>query len=123
MKMESNSSPKFRNTKIELNQSRCIMRYLHTMLRVRDLDAALDFYCNKLGLKEVRRIVNDQAKFTLVFLAAGGDDALVANGPENRAAPLVELTYNWITRKIMGRPGISATSPTRSTISTPLASS
>jgi len=75
------------------------MRYLHTMLRVRDLDAALDFYCNKLGLKEVRRIVNDQGKFTLVFLAAGGDDGLVAKGPENRAAPLVELTYNWDEEK------------------------
>ena len=69
------------------------------MLRVRDLDAALDFYCNKLGLKEVRRIVNEQGKFTLVFLAAGGDDGLVAKGPENRAAPLVELTYNWDEEK------------------------
>jgi lactoylglutathione lyase len=71
------------------------MRYLHTMLRVRSLDAALDFYCNKLGLKEVRRRVDDKAKFTLVFLAAPADDGLVANGPDNRAAPLVELTYNW----------------------------
>jgi lactoylglutathione lyase len=71
------------------------MRYLHTMLRVRDLDAALDFYCNKLGLKEIRRRVDDKGKFTLVFLAAPGDDGLVANGPPNRQAPLVELTYNW----------------------------
>ena len=73
------------------------MRYLHTMLRVRDLDAALDFYCNKLGLTEVRRRVDDKAKFTLVFLAASADDALVANGPAGRQAPLVELTYNWNT--------------------------
>jgi len=73
------------------------MRYLHTMLRVRDLDAALDFYCNKLGLTEVRRRVDDRAKFTLVFLAAAGDKALVAAGPEGRSAPLVELTYNWNT--------------------------
>ena len=73
------------------------MRYLHTMLRVRDLDAALDFYCNKLGLTEVRRRVDDKAKFTLVFLAASADDALVANGPAGRQAPLVELTYNWDT--------------------------
>jgi lactoylglutathione lyase len=72
------------------------------MLRVRDLDAALDFYCNKLGLKEVRRIVSDQGKFTLVFLAAAGDDALVAKGPENRAAPLVELTYNWDSKEDYG---------------------
>jgi lactoylglutathione lyase len=71
------------------------MRYLHTMLRVRNLDAALDFYCNKLGLKEVRRRVDDKAKFTLVFLAASADDELVAKGPATRQAPLVELTYNW----------------------------
>src|SRR5262249_23707327 len=71
------------------------MRYLHTMLRVRNLDAALDFYCNKLGLKEVRRRVDDKAKYTLVFLAAPGDDGLVAQGPATRQAPLVELTYNW----------------------------
>jgi lactoylglutathione lyase len=71
------------------------MRYLHTMLRVRNLDAALDFYCNKLGLKETRRRVDDQGRFTLVFLAAPGDADLVAKGPDNRAAPLVELTYNW----------------------------
>jgi lactoylglutathione lyase len=71
------------------------MRYLHTMLRVRNLDAALDFYCNKLGLTEVRRRVDAKNKFTLVFLAARADRGLVAEGPENRAAPLVELTYNW----------------------------
>ncbi len=71
------------------------MRYLHTMLRVRDLDAALDFYCNKLGLTEVRRFDDDKGKYTLVFLAAQGDGELVAKGPKNRAAPLVELTYNW----------------------------
>jgi lactoylglutathione lyase len=73
------------------------MRYLHTMLRVRNLDAALDFYCNKLGLKEVRRRVDEKAKFTLVFLAAADDGDLVAKGPATRQAPLVELTYNWDT--------------------------
>ena len=71
------------------------MRYLHTMLRVRNLDTALDFYCNKLGLKEVRRRVDDKAKYTLVFLEAPADDGLVSNGPPARQAPLVELTYNW----------------------------
>jgi lactoylglutathione lyase len=72
------------------------MRYLHTMLRVSNLDRALDFYCNKLGLKEVRRIVNEQAKFTLVFLAAGQDEGIVAESQkQGRAAPLVELTWNW----------------------------
>jgi len=73
------------------------MRYLHTMLRVRDLDSALDFYCGKLGLTEVRRRVDDKNKFTLVFLAAAGDGGLVAQGPPTRQAPLVELTYNWNT--------------------------
>jgi lactoylglutathione lyase len=68
------------------------MRYLHTMLRVRNLDAALDFYCDKLGLTEVRRHVDDKNKFTLVFLAAPADGELIAKGPQNRQAPLVELT-------------------------------
>ena len=71
------------------------MRYLHTMLRVGNLDDALDFYCNKLGLKEVRRRVDDKNKYTLVFLEAPADDDLVAKGPPSRQAPLVELTYNW----------------------------
>lgn len=72
------------------------MRYLHTMLRVRNLDAALDFYCNKLGLKESFRIENEGGRFTLVFLAAPEDIALVAGSKEKgRPAPLVELTYNW----------------------------
>ena len=49
------------------------MRYLHTMVRVADLESALDFYCAKLGLKEIRRIENDKGRFTLVFLAAPDD--------------------------------------------------
>src|SRR5262249_47968564 len=74
------------------------MPYLHTMLRARDLDAAIDFYCNKLGLKEVRRRVDDKGRFTLVFLAAADDEGLVAeNEPTGRGAPLIELTYNWDT--------------------------
>jgi len=72
------------------------MRYLHTMLRVRDLDAALDFYCNKLGLKEVRRRVDDKNRYTLVFLAGPDDESLVAESKKaGRDAPLIELTYNW----------------------------
>ncbi len=67
------------------------MRYLHTMVRIKDLDQSLDFYCNQLGLKEVRRIENKDGRFTLVFLAAPRDEeAGVA-----RQAPLLELTYNW----------------------------
>jgi lactoylglutathione lyase len=66
------------------------LRYLHTMVRVADLDAALDFYCAKLGLKEVRRVDSDKGRFTLVFLAAPEDAARAGHD-----SPMVELTYNW----------------------------
>ena len=71
------------------------MRYLHTMLRVRNLDAALKFYSDALGLKEVRRIDNDKGRFTLLFLCAPEDEHLLKSQPATRGAPLVELTYNW----------------------------
>ena len=67
------------------------MRYLHTMVRVTDIESSLDFYCNKLGMQEVRRIENEQGRFTLIFLAASED---VESGKNNKA-PLLELTYNW----------------------------
>jgi lactoylglutathione lyase len=67
-----------------------VMRYLHTMVRVSDLDAALDFYCAKLGLVELRRQENDAGRFTLIFLAAPDDAAKGASD-----SPLIELTYNW----------------------------
>ncbi len=67
------------------------MEYLHTMVRVTDLDASLDFYCTKFGLTEVRRIDNEKGRFTLVFLAAPGDEAQA----RETKAPLLELTYNW----------------------------
>ncbi len=74
------------------------MRFLHTMLRVSNLDAALDFYVNKLGLKEVRRRVDEKNRYTLVFLVGPGDtDALEANKKHGRPGPEVELTYNWDT--------------------------
>ncbi len=60
------------------------MKYLHTMVRITDLDASLDFYCNKLGLVELRRYDNARGRFTLVFLAAPGNESAQ-----------VELTYNW----------------------------
>ena len=60
------------------------MKYLHTMVRVTDVDASLDFYCNKLGLVELRRMESEQGRFTLIFLAAPGDEDAQ-----------VELTYNW----------------------------
>jgi lactoylglutathione lyase len=61
------------------------MRYLHTMLRVRDLDAALGFFVGGLGLREIRRRESDKGRFTLVFLASGAADD----------AAQIELTYNW----------------------------
>ena len=67
------------------------MRYLHTMIRVTDLSASLDFFCNKLGLTEVRRHESEKGRFTLVFLSA---DADIARAKQTQA-PLVELTYNW----------------------------
>jgi lactoylglutathione lyase len=67
------------------------MRYLHTMIRVGDLDAALDFFCTKLGLVELYRTENQAGRFTLVFLAAPNDIDLA----RERKAPMVELTYNW----------------------------
>ena len=72
------------------------MRYLHTMLRVSNLDHALEFYCNALGLVEVRRREDQKGRFTLVFLAAPNDAHLVASSARSgRDGPLVELTYNW----------------------------
>jgi lactoylglutathione lyase len=71
------------------------MRYLHTMIRVSDLDASLDFYCNKLGLKEVRRMENEKGRFTLVFLATPEDGARMTDDPGAVESPVIELTYNW----------------------------
>ncbi len=67
------------------------MRFLHTMVRVRDIDESLDFYCNKMGLVEMRRRDVPQGRFTLIFLAAPKDQerSNAANAPE------LELTYNW----------------------------
>jgi lactoylglutathione lyase len=71
-----------------------IMRYLHTMLRVRNLDAALAFWRDALGMTEVRRTESEKGRFTLVFLGAPADAGLVASSGR-RSAPLLELTYNW----------------------------
>ena len=74
------------------------MKYLHTMVRVHDLDVSLDFYCNKLGLVETERYESEQGRFTLVYLAAP-DDVDSANRDR---APLLELTYNWDTEDYAG---------------------
>ncbi len=70
------------------------MRYLHTMVRVTNLDAALDFYVTKFGLVETRRIESEKGRFTLVFLAAS-DDAATVKEQGSRGRPTLELTYNW----------------------------
>jgi lactoylglutathione lyase len=67
------------------------MQYLHTMVRVSDLQASLDFYCGALGLVETSRTESQAGRFTLIFLAAPHDLDLV----KNSSAPLLELTYNW----------------------------
>jgi len=74
------------------------MRYLHTMVRVKDLTESLDFYCNKLGLLEVRRMESETGRFTLVYLAAPGDRQTAVAVD----APLLELTYNWDTEDYGG---------------------
>jgi lactoylglutathione lyase len=67
------------------------MKYLHTMVRIRDIDESLDFWCNKLGLKEFSRKDNEKGRFTLIFLCAPEDEEKAAEFK----APLLELTYNW----------------------------
>ena len=67
------------------------MRYLHTMIRVSDLDTSLHFYCTIMGMKEVRRKASEKGRFTLVFLAAE-NDLITA---KNTKSPILELTYNW----------------------------
>ncbi|EAS50218.1 lactoylglutathione lyase [Aurantimonas manganoxydans SI85-9A1] len=74
------------------------MRYLHTMVRVSDVDASLDFYCNKLGMVETRRVESEKGRFTLIFLA-GQDDM---PGAKETRAPLLELTHNWDPEEYSG---------------------
>jgi lactoylglutathione lyase len=74
------------------------MEYLHTMVRVNDIDKSLDFYCDKLGLVEISRYENEQGRFTLIFLAAPGD----FEQAKAKRAPLVELTYNWDPEEYTG---------------------
>ena len=74
------------------------MRYLHTMIRVTDLDASLDFFCNKLGLIEHRRRDSDVGRYTLVFLVAPEDKGRAIGD----ASPLIELTYNWDPEEYTG---------------------
>jgi lactoylglutathione lyase len=74
------------------------MRYLHTMVRVGDLEAALDFFCAKLGLVQISRVDNEKGRFSLIFLAAPEDEEMA----RERKAPMVELTHNWDERDYDG---------------------
>lgn len=67
------------------------MRYLHTMVRIRNIDDSLAFYCGALGMREISRIENERGRFTLIFLAADDDEARA----KAEKAPMLELTYNW----------------------------
>ncbi len=67
------------------------MNYLHTMVRISNIDQSLDFYCNHLGLVEVKRMENEKGRYTLIFLAAPGD----LESAEKTKSPMLELTYNW----------------------------
>jgi lactoylglutathione lyase len=74
------------------------MRFLHTMVRARNLDETLDFYCDKLGLVEVNRYESEAGRFSLVFLAAPAD----VGSAEKDQSPLVEITWNWDTEDYEG---------------------
>ncbi|NQE61613.1 VOC family protein [Caulobacter sp. RHG1] len=74
------------------------MRYLHTMVRVRDLDASMRFYCEGLGLVEAYRMESEKGRFTLVYLSAPED----AEAAKANKAPLLELTYNWDDEEYLG---------------------
>ena len=74
------------------------MEYLHTMVRVTNVEESLDFYCNKLGLVEFSRMDNEKGRFTLIFLCASNDLDLAKQGKK----PLLELTYNWDPEEYAG---------------------
>jgi lactoylglutathione lyase len=75
------------------------MEYLHTMIRVGNVDAALDFFCNKLGMVEVRRTDSEKGRFSLIFLATPEDEA---HGASAKKSPLLELTHNWDEKEYTG---------------------
>lgn len=74
------------------------MEYLHTMVRISDIDKSLEFYCDVLGMKEISRQEHEAGRFTLIFLAADGD----ADAAAGKKTPLLELTYNWDPEEYMG---------------------
>jgi lactoylglutathione lyase len=85
------------------------MRYLHTMVRVKDLDASLHFWGKLFGLQEIRRYENEKGRFTLVFLAAPGD----LDHAKAHLSPCLELTYNWDTEDYTGGRNVVINRPPR----------
>ena len=71
------------------------MKYLHTMVRVANIEDSLDFYCNKLGMTEVDRYESEAGRFTLIFLASADDVASCSGKQSTERTPCLELTYNW----------------------------
>ena len=71
------------------------MRYLHSMVRVTDLEDSLDFYCNKLGMQQINRKDYEKGRFSLIFLAAPKDVVIADSNTQDCQTPLLELTYNW----------------------------
>ena len=74
------------------------MRYLHTMVRIRDIKESLDFYVDKMGMVEVRRMDHEAGRYTLIFLAAPGD----VDAARRERAPMIELTFNWDPEEYQG---------------------
>lgn len=94
-------------TAVKIYYNENIMRYLHTMLRISDIDASLNFYCTLLGMEEVYRYDSEKGRFTNIFLKASGDD--VGDVPEKKeqgasrhVSPVLELTYNWDPEEYTG---------------------
>ena len=78
------------------------MRYLHTMLRISNLDDSLAFFCGVMGMQEVKRMESEQGRYTLVFLAASGDADQATKSEAYTPAPTLELTYNWDPEEYAG---------------------
>ena len=91
-------APNLEQIKVVFKKFGGFVQYLHTMIRVTDLDASLRFYCDGLGLVETRRYDSNQGRFTLVFLAAPDDLSSV----QEHKSPLIELTYNWDPEEYTG---------------------
>ena len=78
------------------------MKYLHTMVRISNIDESLDFFCNKLGMKEIHRYDSEKGRFTNIFLSAPDDLSQTEGQPSTSRAPVLELTHNWDPEDYVG---------------------